>query len=210
MYSTFLIRHHKLTISHLGTNQAPHQTKISHLETNPIARPLLHLAPTRSNHYGLCCSFIHVQSRRPTKAKEEFSFSLVTTFVNISARFLLVCIFSSFKRPSSKTDRMKWYRNCMCFVLECRAEFLEELGHPQKDNYLFIDSQSVIHLVKNSALHSKTKHIQLQYHFIRSILEDGWLKIENIHTNDNPKNMLTKVVTREKLNSSSNLVGLLD
>ena len=44
--------------------------------------------------------------------------------------------------------------------------FLEELGHPQKDNYLFIDSQSAIHLAKNSALHSKTKHIQLWYHYI--------------------------------------------
>ena len=37
--------------------------------------------------------------------------------------------------------------------------FLKELGHPQKDNYLFIDSKSAIHLVKNSTLHSKTKHI---------------------------------------------------
>ena len=52
----------------------------------------------------------------------------------------------------------------------------------QKDNYLFIDSQSAIHLAKNSALHSKTKHIQLQYHFIRSVLEDGQLKLEKIHT----------------------------
>ena len=39
--------------------------------------------------------------------------------------------------------------------------FMEELGHPQKDNYVFTDSQSAIHLSKNSALHSKTKHIQL-------------------------------------------------
>ena len=39
--------------------------------------------------------------------------------------------------------------------------FKEELGHPQKDNYLFTVSQSAIHLAKNSALHSKTKHIQL-------------------------------------------------
>ena len=88
--------------------------------------------------------------------------------------------------------------------------FLDELGHPQKDNYLFTDSQSVIHLAKISALHSKTKHIQLQYHFIRSILEDGQLKLAKIHTNDNPPDMSTNVVTREKLNSSLALVGLLD
>ena len=88
--------------------------------------------------------------------------------------------------------------------------FLEELGHPQKDNYLFTYIQSAIHLAKNSALHSKTKHIQLRYHFIWSVLEDGQLKLEKIHTNDNLADMLTKVVTTEKLNSSSALVGLLD
>ena len=75
---------------------------------------------------------------------------------------------------------------------------------------MFIDSQSAIHLAKNSALRSKTKHIQLRYHFIRSVLEDGQLKLEKIHTNENPADMLTKVVTREKLNSSSASVGLLD
>ena len=124
MYNTFLISHHKLIISHLGTDQALYKTKVSHLETNPIARPLLHGTPTGSNHVGLCYSCSHVQSRRPTKAKEEFNFSLVTTFVNISAGLSLVWIFSSFNCPSSKTDRIKWYRNCMCLVFECRAEFL--------------------------------------------------------------------------------------
>ena len=62
----------------------------------------------------------------------------------------------------------------------------------------------------DSALHSKTKHIQLWYHFIRSVLEDGQLKLDKIHTNDNPADMLTMVVTREKLNSSSASVGLPD
>ena len=88
--------------------------------------------------------------------------------------------------------------------------YLEELGHPQKDNYLFTDSQSAIHLAKNSALQLKTKHIQLWYHFIRLVLHNGWLKLEKIDKNDNQVDMFTKVVTREKLNSSSALVGLLD
>ena len=83
-------------------------------------------------------------------------------------------------------------------------------SNPHKDNYFFIGSQSAIHLVKNSTLHSKKKHIQLRYHFIRSVLEDGQLKLDKIHTDDNPADMLTKVVTREKLNSSSASVGLLD
>lgn len=87
---------------------------------------------------------------------------------------------------------------------------MEELGYPQMDDYLFIDSDSVIHLAKNFALHSKKKHIQLWCHFIQSILYNGHLKLGKIHTYDNPLDMFTKEVTREKLNSSSSLVGLLD
>jgi hypothetical protein len=60
--------------------------------------------------------------------------------------------------------------------------FMEELGKKQENNRLYCDSQSAIHLAKNSAFHSKTKHIQLRYHFIRSALEDGQLKLEKIHT----------------------------
>jgi hypothetical protein len=44
--------------------------------------------------------------------------------------------------------------------------FMEELGKKQENNILYCDSESSIHLAKNSAFHSKTKHINLRYHFI--------------------------------------------
>jgi len=40
------------------------------------------------------------------------------------------------------------------------------------------------------------------------MLEDGELKLEKIHTSQNPAYMLTKVVTREKLRICSVSVGL--
>ena len=55
--------------------------------------------------------------------------------------------------------------------------FLEELGKKQEDNVLYCDSQSAIHLAKNPSFHSRTKHIHLRYHFIRSLMEDGILKL---------------------------------
>jgi hypothetical protein len=42
--------------------------------------------------------------------------------------------------------------------------FMEELGKKQENSRLYCDSESVIHLAKNSAFHSKTKNIQLRYH----------------------------------------------
>jgi hypothetical protein len=86
--------------------------------------------------------------------------------------------------------------------------FMEELGKKKENSRLYCDSESAIHLAKNSTFHSKTKHIQLRYHFIRSTLEDGHLKLEKIHTSQNPADMLTKGVTREKLSSCSISIGL--
>ena len=60
--------------------------------------------------------------------------------------------------------------------------FMGELGKKHDMGTLYSDSQSAIHLAKNSAFHSRTKHIQLKHHFIRLVLEDGELKLENIHT----------------------------
>ena len=86
--------------------------------------------------------------------------------------------------------------------------FMEELGKKQENRRLYSDIQSVIHLAKNPSFHSKTKHIHLKYHFIRFVLDEELLKLENIHTSQNAADMLTKGVTREKLSSCSISVSL--
>ncbi len=73
---------------------------------------------------------------------------------------------------------------------------------------LHSDSQSVIHLAKNSTFHSRTKHIDLRYHFIRLLIQDGVLKLVKIVGSKNPADMLTKLVTTEKLELCVASVGL--
>ncbi len=85
---------------------------------------------------------------------------------------------------------------------------LTKLGFEQEMNVLHSDSQSAIHLVKNSTFHSRTKHIDLRYHFIRSLIEDGVLKLVKIAGSKNLANMLTKLVTTEKLELCVASVGL--
>ena len=79
--------------------------------------------------------------------------------------------------------------------------FMEELGKKKENSKLYSDIQCPINLENNSTFHSNTKHIQLKYHFIRYVLEDEMLKLEKIHTRHNLADMLTKVVTKEKLSS---------
>ena len=88
-----------------------------------IATPLLlHLLDNDSTLY-LVVSHLHHHSWRPIETEQNLNFSLVTTFVNISVGFWLVCIFPSFNYPSSNIDHMKWYLRCLCLALEWNAEF---------------------------------------------------------------------------------------
>ena len=71
------------------------------------------------------------------------------------------------------------------------------------------DSQSAIFLAKNSAFHSKSKHIQTKYYFICYLVEDKLVILEKICGSKNAVDMLTKGVTIEKLKLCAALVGLL-
>ena len=66
-----------------------------------------------------------------------------------------------------------------CKELLWVKKFLQELGVVQDKYLLFVDSQSVIYLGKNSTFHSRSKHIDMRYHWIRDALDAkllSWLK----------------------------------
>ena len=86
--------------------------------------------------------------------------------------------------------------------------FLSELGMQQKDCVLYCDNQSAVHLAKNPVFHSRTKHIQMRYHFIRELINDGTLNLKKILGTKNPADMFTKVVTTEKLKFCMTSTGL--
>ena len=87
--------------------------------------------------------------------------------------------------------------------------FLQELGIKQKDYKVHCDSQSALDLSKNSMYHSRTKHIDIRYHWIREIIDKQLLKLVKIHTKENPADMLTKAVTKEKLELCRDIAGML-
>lgn len=86
--------------------------------------------------------------------------------------------------------------------------FLQELGFRQEEYTIHCDSQSALDLSKNSMYHSRTKHIDVRYHWLREAVEQQDLKLSKIDTNDNPADMLTKVVPYEKHKLCSDIVGL--
>ena len=60
------------------------------------------------------------------------------------------------------------------------------------------DSQSAIFLAKNPTYHSKMKHIDVQYHFVRDMVEIDKVLLEKVDTLDNVADSLEKSVSTEK------------
>eukprot|EP00253_Pinus_taeda_P036288 PITA_36288 len=83
-----------------------------------------------------------------------------------------------------------------------------EFGRLQDNIKLFCDSQSAIHLAKNPAYHSKSKHIPIKYHFVRHVITKRGVSLEKVHTKENCANMFTKPVLLEKLRWCLGSLGL--
>ena len=86
--------------------------------------------------------------------------------------------------------------------------FVSDLGLSQLTYVIFCDGQSAINLGKNSMYNSRTKHIDVRYHWLRSTIEDQILQLKKIHTDENVDYMLTKVVSKEKLELCVKLAGM--
>ena len=71
---------------------------------------------------------------------------------------------------------------------------------------LYCDSQSAIHLSKNSMFHERTKHIDVRLHFVRDIISKEIIKVEKISTLINPADILTKAVPVGKFEEALNLL----
>jgi hypothetical protein len=63
---------------------------------------------------------------------------------------------------------------------------------------IFADNQGCIALTHNPEYHARTKHVDIQYHFIRQKVDGGEVSLEYTPTGAMVAECLTKAVPREK------------
>ena len=71
-----------------------------------------------------------------------------------------------------------------CTQLLWMQKLLHDYGICQEHLAIYYDNTSAINIFKNLVQHSRTKHIEIQHHFIRELVEDGTLTLEFIHIDD--------------------------
>jgi len=82
------------------------------------------------------------------------------------------------------------------------------MGLVQQAIRIDYDSQSVIFLAKNPAYHSKTKHIDVQYHFVRDMVEAKRVLLVKVDTLKNVADALTKSVSTQKFSWCRETMGV--
>ena len=71
-------------------------------------------------------------------------------------------------------------------------KLLHDYGIPQDTMCIFYDNTSAINLSKNPVQHSKSKHIEIRYHFIQDLVEERVVCLEFIHTDNQKADIFTK------------------
>ena len=88
------------------------------------------------------------------------------------------------------------------------GRLVTDLGIKDDVPMLHCDSLSAIQLARNPVYHSKTKHVDVKYHFIREMLEDKKIHLVKVHTTENPADLFTKGLPPESFAHCRELLGV--
>jgi hypothetical protein len=72
------------------------------------------------------------------------------------------------------------------------------------------DSTSAINIAKNPVLHSKTKHIEVRYHFLKDSVEKWKIALIHVPTHDQLAYIFTKPLDQATLTRLRGELGVLD
>ncbi|XP_074343025.1 secreted RxLR effector protein 161-like [Apium graveolens] len=86
---------------------------------------------------------------------------------------------------------------------------LEDLKHAAKESpIIYYDSKSAIALTENSIFHGNSKHIRIQYHFIRDLVKKGEVVIQHCKSQDQIGDIFTKPLRPDILKELKNKLGM--
>eukprot|EP00253_Pinus_taeda_P011981 PITA_11981 len=78
-------------------------------------------------------------------------------------------------------------------------KILEEIGEKQvQPTVIYCDNVSAIKLAKNPVHHSRTKHFDMKYHFIRDLVQKKDIELKHINTQHQLADIFTKAVAKDQ------------
>jgi hypothetical protein len=86
---------------------------------------------------------------------------------------------------------------------------LEQMGFAQdQPTVLLADNQGSMALATNPVHHDRSKHIDIQHHYIREVVDDKLVMLQYCSTQDMAADVLTKSLTRDKHCKCVQMLGM--
>jgi hypothetical protein len=87
---------------------------------------------------------------------------------------------------------------------------LRDYGYKLSKVPLLCDNESAIHMVDYPVEHSRTKHIDIQYHFLRDHQQKGDIEIAYVSTHNQLADIFTKPLDEKTFSKLKNELNILD
>ena len=91
-----------------------------------------------------------------------------------------------------------WLKRLLCDMGESSVEAV----------HISCDSKSAIFIAKNPALNGRTKHIDIKFHFLRSLIANGSIYLKFCNSDEQIADICTKALTVQKHVKFRNLLGV--
>ncbi|KAJ9561698.1 hypothetical protein OSB04_006858 [Centaurea solstitialis] len=99
--------------------------------------------------------------------------------------------------------------SCCAQVLWIRNQLLD-YGFQLSKIPIYCDNTSAIAIANNPVLHSKTKHIEIRYHFIRDHVMNGDVDLHFVPTEYQLADLFTKPLDEKRFNQLTSELGMLN
>ena len=92
---------------------------------------------------------------------------------------------------------------------EWLRSLMAEVGLPQHEpTRIFSDNQGSIALIKNPVFHDRSKHIRVQYHYVRQLAEEGLVNFEYCPAEKMAADFLTKPLDKVSFHKCREALGI--
>ena len=88
--------------------------------------------------------------------------------------------------------------------------WLQQVGIDITSVPIYMDNQGAIAFAKNAQFSQRTKYVDIKYHFIRDLIEEGTIKLHYVASENNKADILTKALDRVKFEKLRIELGVKD